>query len=475
MSNDLFTIGGGESAQAIYESPHDTLVASNFRNWLANSAGLGIYAHGRIHQQSQSIVLIGDLIHKRGHLTTEDLLLMEEQALPSYGEPLSTNSRLGELTALAVVPTMNTANGEGDLIAYYQGGVVAFNTHESPRETRATGEGTFTTQGWDTKRLVSHLLNTVSAVGRYAVTTLPRDHFFRSVFGLHFLSVSLGQGTFNAENTNRLSVDVEPLLLADPEEALPGAAVGNWLNGARMFATTGLRSSDSLSSSAYGRGFVSWNQAVTFTEDRTPIPSWEGLWTVDNGIEGIHKFATTGIRPVTGDFGFLCSNHDAELYFAAIKSDSREDVRDGQRLPIEWSFETGRFSMSGLDRVKVVKDCTFEGVFTKQSHQVRVLIRTDKQEEWKVWTEFRPCDKVKSEKQQYLLTEPLGAPPKDYSEATWYQIRVEGLGYAEIRAIDLDYSDLTGKSGRKNCAVVTVVEKDPFEINSTPASTRWKL
>ncbi|MFK5283998.1 hypothetical protein ACI3PL_30915, partial [Lacticaseibacillus paracasei] len=79
---------------------------------------------------------------------------------------------------------MQTANGEGDLIAYHENGVVAFNTHEAPRETRVAGDGSIVQKGWDTKRLVNHLLNKVSAVGRYAVAVLPRDHFFRSAFGL---------------------------------------------------------------------------------------------------------------------------------------------------------------------------------------------------------------------------------------------------------------------------------------------------
>ena len=84
---------------------------------------------------------VSDIIHKRGHKLTDDILLMEEQQLESYGDPLSTNSKLGQMRALKTLPALNTANGEGDLIAYYDYGVVSYNTFQFPRETRSDAEG----------------------------------------------------------------------------------------------------------------------------------------------------------------------------------------------------------------------------------------------------------------------------------------------------------------------------------------------
>lgn len=461
----------GKQALLTHESSHDTFDATKHLNWLVNGAGIGIYAHARIHQELGHSIYVGDMIHKRGHLMSDDLLLMEEQALLSMGEPLTTNSRLGALRALAILPMMNTANGEGALIAYYESGVVAFDTFEAPRETRHDGNGRVIQKGWDTKRLVNHMLNTVGAVGRYAVATLTRDHLFRSIRGLHFLSVTLGEGTFNSENVNKISTDVEAVLDGDAD--LDGAAVGFWLFGDRMFATTGLQKDRSFSTSSFGRGFVSWNQAASFTEDRTPRALWEGLWVVDHGIRGIHKFVEQGEIPTKTSFGFVCSDRNRNLLVASIDKALDHDLRDGQIVPIEWSFETARFAPGGLDTKSSINDCVIELVASSASQKIRVFSRTDSAGEWLLWRSFSPADKVKTSDQQILLTESLGRPAVAHREATWVQLRVEGIGPVEIRLMDLDCATSTGKTGRTQTYVVSHGEKDFFDTHSTPISDRW--
>lgn len=464
----------GKQALLTHESSHDTFDNDKHKNWLVNGAGIGIYAHGRIHQQSGNVVYVSDLIHKRGFVVTDDLLLMEEQAGLSFGEPLSTNSRLGSLKALAVLPAMGTANGEGDLIAYFQNGVVSFNTGEVPRETRYDGDGTRIQAGWDTKRLVNHMLNVISAVGRYAVATLTRDHLFRSVKGLHFLKVILGEGTFNSENVNKISMDVEPILEQDPSEFLNGCSVGFWVFGDRMFSTTGLVCDNAISATPYGRGFVSWNQAVTFTEDRTPRALWEGLWVVDFGIAGVHRFVDVGDFPTSTSFGFVCSDRDKKIYIASIDKDLDHDIRDDVAIPIEWSFETAQFAPAGLSSKAIVSDCVIELVASRASQKMRVLVRTDVSGEWTLWRSFSPADKVKVDSQRILFTESLGRPPASCREATWFQVRVEGVGPVEIRLVDMDFSASTVKAGRAQAYVVSTAEKDFFEINTSPTETRWQ-
>lgn len=448
---------GGPQSLSTHESSHDTFDNDKHSNWLVNGAGVGCYVHGRIHQQVNNVIYVGDLIHKRGFLSTDDLLLMEEQETLSHGEPLSVPTRLGPLMAMAVLPTMNTANGEGSLVAYYQHGVVAYDTFEAPRETRYDGKGVVIQKGWDSKRLVNHMLNTISAVGRYAVAVLTRDHFFRSTRGLHFLKVILGEGTFNSENVNRISQDVDPLLATDPVTALTGAATGFWIGGDRMFATTGLVVDLKLSSSSYGRGFVSWNQATSFTEDRTPRPIWEGLWLMDSGMSAVHCF-TDYI-----DFGFITSDSNANIYHTTVDPTADHDVRDGVEIPIEWSFETGRFAPGGLGARKVLQDCVIEGVFSKSTQKIRVLVRTDVSGDWVVWRTVVPCDKPLPAGSLFRLFEALGRPPIVCREdATWFQLRLEGVGHIEISMIELDYSTSVVKTGRQRCTVVGIAEKDFF-------------
>lgn len=455
---------GGKQALLTHESSHDTFNSDNFLNWLENGAGLGIYAHGRIHQQIDRDIFVGDLIHKRGHATPEDILLMEEQALLSTGDPLTVPSRLGNLTALAVLPVMQTANGEGALIAYYQNGVVSFDTFEAPRESRYDGDGAQITKGWDSKRLVNHLLNTVSAVGRRAVSVLTRDHLFRSLRGLHFLKTTLGEGTFNSENVNTISSDVAPVLDADPVNLLEGAATGFWLFGNRMLATTGLVSGNAAL--PHGRGFVSWNQATTFTEDRTPRPAWEGVWVVDSGIAGIHQFVETAEVPDKASFGFVCSDRSSGVRLCTLDPEAAHDSRDGVQIPIQWSFETGRYAPEGLGIRKTVNDCVVEAVYTPASQEVRIYLRTDANSEWTLWRRFTPSTEAKTASGKFQLAVSLGKPPVSAREGTWFQLRVEGSGPVEVSLIELDYSPVTGKSGRQSWSSVDFPEEDIFKTNN---------
>ena len=473
MSQPLLPTGG-QDAEAIVRSSRDTFDQSKKRNFLINSAGLGIYGHGRIHQQGPfNEVYVGDLIHTLGELSTDDILLMEEQATLSHSDPLVVPSRLGRMTAMAMLPTMNTANGEGDLIAYYEAGVVAFDTHTAPRETKMGGVDNTEaiTKGWDSRRIIDHRLNRISATGRYAVAVLPSDHFFRSVFGLHFLKSVLGQGTFKSEQVNRISTQVQPLLDEDNPVLLSGAACGFWLHGNRMFATTGMTFDGTISATAFGRGFVSWNQADLFTDDGTPLPAWEGLWLPDAGICGVHWFGEASPLPQDAAFGFIASGRGNELYFVTI-DDGDDDRRAGEDLPVEWSFETARFDFGRKDATKGLRDGFMEFQFGRSGQRVRVLVRTEKTG-WELWKEFGP-DSSPPRGQVHVVTESFGVPPRACNEGTWFQVRVEVLGAGEVHGISLDITDGSVKSGRNTRSAVPVAERDPFETNRSPFLNRWQ-
>ena len=451
---------------------HDSFETSKHRQFLVNSVNLGVYAHGRIHQQGQHQVYVSDIIHKRGHKLTDDILLMEEQQLESYGDPLSTNSKLGQMKALQVLPALNTANGEGDLVAYYDYGVVSYNTFQFPRETRADAEGKEIQAGWESKRMVSHLLNTISAVGRYAVAVLPRDHAFRSRFGLHFLRSATGSEVLNDESVNTFSQDVQPILDGDLPDELSGAAVGHWIDGSRLFATTGLHSSDLHSSAPMGKGFVSFNQSTTFTEDRTPRPVWEGLWVVDNKVQGIHQFLNVTDPTSRDAFGFVCSNKDAEVYFAEPCKTLLVDMRDGEEVPIEWQVTTRKEMMRNLGGLKNVGSGRLEVVASHYSEKLRVMVRTDEQPEWKLWREF---DFEDVDVDVLVLNNlDLGKPPMDCREASWFQVKIEGVGQLEIHQLEIEYSEVTAKTGRKSSKHISRrTNEDHFAINNQPTSDRW--
>lgn len=446
--------------------PHDTFIWEKHRNFLINGAGLGIYAHGRIHQEGPYSIYVSDIIHGRGHKSPDDILLMEEQVLPSMGSTLSTNSSAGNLVAMAVMPKQGSPNGEGELIAYYENCVVSFNTFQFPRETRHDGEGQMIQKGWDTMTMVSSVFNTISAVGRYAVTVLPRDHFFRSRFGLHFLTIAIGQATFNDETTNTISAPVAPLLDADPTSDLRGAATGYWISGSRMLATTGMTENFAYSASPFGRGFVSWNQATTFTQDRTPIPKWEGLWLPDFEMAGIFWFGGIADR-----YGFLTSTKDSRLMFAEIRQGHRCDWRDGCAVPIEWEVISAQIAPSGVGNTSSIKDGRIEMILAPGS-RVQVDVRTDRWSEWEPWKDVQ-CEDHEGEATDMIVSESFGMPPEGIRDATWIQFRITGIGYAEILDLIIDASEGIKKSGRNFCTALPTGGDDHFRLHNQPSITRW--
>lgn len=439
------------------QSPHDTFVWANHRNFLINGAGLGAYVHGRIHQEGPFSIYVSDIIHSRGHRRTDDILLMEEQVLPSMGPPLSTNSSLGNLVAMAAMPKQGSANGDGDLIAYYEGGVVSFDTFQFPRESRHDGEGKQISEGWDKKRMVSRLLNSISAVGRYAVTELPRDHLFRSRYGLHFLKTALGEGTFNDETTNTISAPVDPILDADAPEALYGAATGHWLKGARLFATAGMMQAQPYTATSMGKGFVSLNKASTFTLDRTPIPVWEGVWIANaEVVAGIHAFTESG-----DSFGFLASSTSSDIHFVAIRRDIETDLIDNKEIPIGWDLTTKAIAMAGIDKVATTSGGSLDAIMAPGS-TISVEARSMEHGDWVPWTIIRAC----SDNGTVLQSANLGPPPKELKNSTWLQLRLTGTGYAEIHRLDVSFSEGTNKTdGRKSCSSLAAgVRNDYFRL-----------
>ena len=451
------------------EDSHDSFMSERHEQWLVNGAGLGVYAHGRVHQQTRFAIFVGDIIHKRGFTSTDDLLLMEEQALESFGDPLVWASSMGEMTAFRLLPQGKTPNGQGPLIGYFANGIMTFNTFQFPRESRVEG-GQQVTQGWGDRQMSEQQTSIISAVGRYAVTDLTSDHVFRSSFGMHTLKNVLGEKTEKTEQIDVTSHAVKPLLVRREEQHyLRGTSVGFWPTESRIFCTTGMFMDSSASSSSLGRGFVSYNQATRFTRDRTPIPVWEGLWLPHEGIKGIHLFTNVEDGPSATSFGFLASSLDDKLLFAFLDAERNYDELNGREVPIEWSFETAQFSPGGYDVLKKLREGRLEVFGNQHSHALRVLARSNLSDEWQLWKEV-DLSNLEGDAHKPVA---LGEHPT-LGEATWFQIRVEGLGYCEVDFMFADISTTKTKTGEEPCRVVKTATEDIYRQQFTPQSDRWQ-
>ena len=449
-------------ADQLADHSHDTFQDSKNRNFLINGAGLGTFWNGHIHQQGPHGLYVGDPIHKRGNLGTGDIVLMEEQSLQ---DPLSTNSKMGALLALEGVPQMGTANGEGQLIGYYDGGIVEYNTFLFPRLSQFTAKGERTVSGWDTKQMVKHNCNVVSATGRYAVGVLPRDHFFRSGFGIHVLSRVLGVEFINSETVNVHSDEVSNVLSEDDPCLLHGAAAGCWHQGHRWFMTAGFESLPKHSSSPVAKGFVSWNNVWGKTLDKTPVTVWEGVWAVDTDVAGVHRFIHPGMRDDRGCFGFLASDSDRNLWFAALREGGTSDVRAGKAIPVPWALETGRFDFNDTTRTKVLVEGRFEGIFSAKGTTVTAYVRTDVEPQWTKWRSFVACEKELKPGERFQVSKPLGRVPENMEEATWFEFRLEGTGATEIVGFDVEVSEGSGKMDSTASRIIkTCVNVPPLTL-----------
>lgn len=449
---------------------HDRL--EDFEEFLLNGVPLGTYAHGRIHQ-FQDKIYVSDIIHKRQE-GVWDITLMEEQFAGSYGDPISVSTRTGKLRAWALWQRPGTQNGEGVLVAYFDCAILFIGTDEAPRETRTNPEtGEIIQRGWELISLTQHRLNTISAVGRYAVAQMPHDHAFRSPFGIHFLTFSLGEGTIKDESNNITSTKVDPLFDCDDRRDLDGSAVGHSIELSRLFATVGMMRNKEISTSSYGRGFASWHQSMSFTEDRTPVSGWEGLWSPDHGIEGIHRFIQRKDDYQSYDFGFISSREDGTIDYATIEEGQLTDIRDDVSIPIEWQVETGQYALSSLRSLDEVTGGRLEVTVASNDTKIRVLVRTDRNTEYELWKEVEPCNETLEFDQMLRNEVDLGLPPKAMRESSWIQIRVEGIGYAELHEMTVEWATKE-KDKKTRCLVVRKIKQLYHYINNSTPEERWK-
>ena len=441
---------GLEKSQGLADCADDHDQLNGIKNHVPCGATVGEYIHGRLHVAvpfscNNTEIAVGDLITKRGCKCEDDLLHFTEHCNPSHGGGLTAPSKFGPTLALAVMPD-SAANGEGSLYDFRKNGIVRHDTLLDQRETRYDAAGNRISEGWDTRRITNAVLNTIGAVGRYAVYQLPQDIMFRSQYGLHFLKTSLGIGTFNDETTNVLSQDVEPLInIENDTSLLEGASVGHWLKCNRFFASVNHRKTDNTSSTS-AQGFVSFNQASTYTEDRTPRFITEGLWKPDEHITDIHMFVEAGECKDGGRYGFICSDKTGELYFAEFDKNLKGvDVRDGKEIAIDWSLHTGEFLMNGFTSRKDVSNGFLDAVINHTTTKIESYIKSDESNCWIDWSDVECESNTMSLMTGYEFN-------SSSVEGTSFQFKLKGSGYVDIRRLDVDWGKIESKTdGKGNC------------------------
>lgn len=381
------------------EEGHDTFIRSNHKNWLLNGAGLGAYVHGRIHQEAQRGIYVGDIAYKRGD--ADDVLLMEEQMRDAYSSPLNTSGYRGSLLALEIFPKSETTYGDGDLVGYYPDAVVSYDTHIAPRASLFDGEGKQLQEGWGQKRMVTTRLDGVSAVGPRAVTPTFTDHLFRSRFGLHSLAQTLGIGTFKDHSLNAFSFLMSESFRLLPGDDASGAAVGSWVDGQRYVSTLGYETSAS-DILPVSKRWASFNKATGFTADGTPVAGWEGVWDLGYNVHSFHT--------LSGIWGALVSDAEGAFYWATPDQ--------GCDVSTPWCYTTRRIQMAEGSTSKI----STGWIHGKWDADISVSVTTS-EGETALWGSVPPG------------THRL--PDLDKT-ARWFQFQVSGKGSARIEELGVN-------------------------------------
>ena len=457
------TESGGES--------HDKLDSSENKNWLPNGASIGHYIHAQNHisvdfgnnpdcPALNSEIWVSDIGGSRtlDDCSAEDILKMEAAMLDSGGGTLVAPSRLGKSVAFETLLSSGN-NGEGFFVDFRECGIVFHNTFEMPRETMYGENDSMIQEGWDEKRITNVQLQTVSTVGRYGPYQLPDDIWFRSEYGYHFLKKTLGTGTLKDEKRNHESHDIQPLIDMDEDQNLEGLSSGYWLKNDRLMGTVGVVQNSLFSSTSMGRGIVVLNQATTYTEDDTPRALWEGLWLPDKGVNGIHKFTKLGPRAKNKEFGFICSDNNRNIFVAEFKNRrSGYDRRDNKDYLIPWQYTSGSFVMNGLKTIDKLRSAVLDFVGDESTSEIEVQVRTDQHQCWETWGIIKPCLNSKS-----VTSKALGEPSaKSIREATWFQFRIKGQGYIEIRTFDVEATKVDSKKDGRNACVPVCCEQENY-------------
>ena len=469
---ELVMSGGINKDYESEENSHDTLDDKDIRHWLPHNANVGHYIHARNHisvsfgseftnsEDLNSELWVSDILTKRGCYIDNDHLKMEEAMLDSMGGTLVAPSKFGKTIALETLP-VEEQNGEGFLVDFRECGVLTHNTDDPQRETIFDPETNGNSQeGWDTKRLTNVRLNSVSAVSRYSVVQLPSDIYFRSDYGFHFLKKTLGQGTLKDQTLNHEAHDIQPLFDFDEDNDVSGASVGHWIRGNRFLGSVGFKQLPFHSSSSVAQGIAVMNQATTFTEDDTPRVLWEGLWVFDKDFAGVHKFTNGGARPKDKSYGFIGSDCDTNLFYGEFQNKaSGVDVRDGIGSAVQWEYMSGAFTMNGLRHIDRVHSAVLDFITDGSTGDITISIKTDETECWEEWSVITPNTSEKS-----LLSKAIGEPPKSSREATWFQFKIEGSGYVEIRTFEIESVKVVEKEdGRNHCVPVCIGKEDYYE------------
>lgn len=397
---------------------------------LANLAGAGGYAHGRIVQSINGRQLIvGDIIHKDNLTDARNILNTTEQVYWATGSFFLLPSNLGEITAIGILPLQNTTHGHGDLIIHAEDGAVSLDISRYPRTE------------WANMAAMKHVLLQTGARGPYCLALCDGDQIFRSRHGVQTLRSAAAQSQALASPLSPISDPVSTWMESDFEPHLKHASAVAWNRGRRFFCTV---SHWAEGARRGARGVVSMSLRPQNSGNR---PAWEGLWTFPEGMEEVHQMVSGLCYGEDRLYG-IHGNKDGEMVLVRYQDRQVDILPGGVESRISCQLISREVHAGDPFKNKAIARGSLHLIDMQGEVDFGVWVRSDTQPEWQQWRTGRvsveaqsqcdPCGLVAAHDGAARI--PLGQLPEKCREARRLQVMLRWRGIATVEGLRIDLS-----------------------------------
>lgn len=402
------------------------------------------YYMGRIWIANGREYVAGDIVYGPSGSEAlglrDSILYMTENTYLAEGGAFGVPVQAGDITALKPIANLNTALGQGELIAFTENAVFATLVPQRREDWKNT-----------TEPLQRMIQLTNGAFGQDAVVNVNEDLFYRNRVGIQSLAYAV-RNSGQWGNTP-VSNEMDRILLRDVQSYLRYASGVNFENRLLMTTAPGY----TQNRGTYFRALASLDfEPITGMSDKQP-PAWEGIWTGLN----ILKIVTVMHQGVQRCFAYtLSASNTIELY--ELNSLENFDWDGSNEVRVQWSQELRSMDFGSKFDMKQL----FAGdLFFDQIHgevDFDVDWRPDSHPCWIDWDSWSVCAKTKfceddfgtcptlpNYQPQYTPKRQLVQPPDTFDAITkWkyrngfeHQVRLTMTGPARVKQIRINAHD----------------------------------
>lgn len=454
--------GDGNGDTFIWDSANPAFVSPGYdsvdkpSSKVPNGGTCMLYAHGRLVVVVNSrAILVGDAIHKSSLTSAKNLLDFTEQVYWDTGQMFIPPSSMGNILALEILPVLDTAQGQGEILAHCEDGIFSVDINIAPRSD------------WSSKSLVRHALLEAGAVGPYAVALRVGDQIYRTRHGICTFRSARAQANVEGDPMAPMSEPVNTFLKSDVPDWLRFCSINTWAIQNRLLCTV-----DPTMDGRYR-----WHNAV-LVRNFAPRPlensaaCWEGIWTLPAECCGVVQLINGMFWGKERQFA-LCIGQDGKNRLVEFTGELGDDVlSDGTRQPVRSQIIT-----RAVDYQTPMNDKGF-------LHGTLFLRNVIGAFEWAVWVRrngktgftfwragaINVSDSTGPERleqaEPFTGDIPLGNFPKDCSTkqgvAFYYEVLIRWKGVGQIESFRMQANGDDVSAEKMDAAKFAIMVTDPL-------------